>query len=434
MKSHKSEETVPQSVMRQLRPHRTTSSLHQMYVSTRSVVQDFGYSFRNLFFDQTILVDGDIKVWICGKFFESSKPFYKIWNALARMTYRRNWPDPFISPRTGIVFDSDTGWGCTVRCAQMLLAKVCEDKSVSLFSDEKNSVFGIHAFLAKAPNLCADWAGPTSISLIVRDLVGSNRPSLGTVLSTDGFIPLEEIVHASSFEEFSSSPSLEASPRSAGGFVDVGLLVPTVRSTDMGEEVWFIDEQENCCPTPPRRETRVDDLKTPVLEKLIIFWQRPVLITVAIRLTPDDNLPHSLIRPLLAYMTLPSFAGMLGGPDRRCHYIVGFITELLEDEDQPVTSFLAIDPHVVQEAVGLSTDASVAFANSIHPSRISPESICPTISLSFVVRSESELDLLKSQLEEIKNSCPESFCVVGSNHQSTRQKSLDQIVVLENSF
>lgn len=436
MKSHKSEETSSHQSApsyRHLRPHRTTSSLHQMYVSTRSVVQDFGYTFRNLFFDQTLVVDGEINAWILGQYVDSSKPFYTIWNSLARMTYRRNWPDVFIHPRTGVTFDSDTGWGCTVRCAQMMLANGLGDKSVSLFSDEKKSVFGIHAFLAKAPNLCSDWGGPTSVSLIAKGLVKSHFPSFGLILSTDGFVSFEDILHASSIQNLSPTSSLEASPRSAGGFVDVGLLVPTVRSTELGEEVWFIDEQENCSPSTPRREPSVQNMKTPVLEKTVLF-ERPVMITIAIRLCPNDSLPHNQIRPILAYMTLPSFSGLLGGPERRCHYIVGFITESLDDEDQPVTSFLAIDPHVVQKAVSMSTDQSAAFTNSIHPLRISPESICPSISLSFFVRSESELESLRSQLDEIKTSCPESFCVIGSNQHSSRQKSFDHIVVLENSF
>ena len=344
------------------------------------------------------------------------------------MTYRRNWPDPIINPRSGISFDSDTGWGCTVRCGQMLVARIIFETTTSseqrkreyLFGDEKNAPFGMHAFLAKSPNLCGEWIGPTTISLILQNLL-FRHSTISSVVSTDGYFEIDEILKASSITAVDSStpdqPSLEASPRSAGGFVDVGLLVPTVHSAATGigeEEVWFIDEQENIPSLSPRRQTSSTEhhiLKTPILDRHnTLSWQRPVLLTVAIRLSVDDHLPSSAIRPLLAYMTLPSFVGMLGGPDRRCHYLVGFLTESLEDEESvDITSFIAVDPHIVQEAVvGGDTTSCLfddTFKNSPHPLRVSPNSLCPTVAVSFLVHSESDLDLLKSQLDEIHLAC-----------------------------
>jgi hypothetical protein len=435
MKPHKSDSLATQPRRPQLRPHKTTTSLHQMYASTRSVVQDLGYTFRNMFFDTLIPVEGNISSTILGHFCDTPESFYEVWNSATRMTYRRNWPEPFINPRSGISYDSDTGWGCTIRSAQMLLSHVLENPSIALFSDEKFSPFGIHAFLSKSPSLCGEWFGPTSVSLLVEEFLGSHS-SVGAVVSTDGFLAIDDIVKASQ-QHVPSSPSLEASPRSAGGYVDVGLLVPTVRSTDIGEEVWFIDEQENLF-SPPRREVSAksgDSFKTPILEKLpsCDSWHRAVLILVAIRLSATELLPPTVLRPLLAYMSLPSFAGLLGGPDRRCHYIVGYLTEKVDDIS--VTSLIALDPHVVQEAVTMSSDPSTVFLNAPHPLRVSPESICPSIALSFMVRSESEVETLRSQIDEIKRSCPDSFSFVEIGPVPTRPTTQNnfQVVVLEDS-
>ena len=127
-------------------------------------------------------------------------------------------------------------------------------------------------------------------------------------------------------------------------------------------------------------------------------WSRPVLVMVAVRLSPGTELSAAQIAALLSYMTLPSFLGLIGGPDKRCHFIVG----LLEESNPEGGSYelLSMDPHIVQEAVtgDDSTLTNNPFENAAHPTRLSPSCLCPSLAVSFLLRSQTDLDVLTCTL------------------------------------
>jgi len=387
-------------------------------MNTKLLVQGIGYNVRNYIFEESRPIGNSCTTWILGEYiYSSSEIFYDKWKRLSRMTYRRNWPDPFFNPRTGIMYDSDAGWGCTLRSCQMLLANAMGRASTKKFSDDKNAVFGIHGFLSKSPASCGEWFGPTSVSVLLKDLL-QDQVELGIVVSFDGVFSTDEI-HAAAAVVAHASGSLEASPRSAGGFID---LAPVSVSEDVEEEIWLIGEEAPVSPVSPAPVLSTPRRSSPR------SWDRPVLLMVAIRLSPDSVMTETVLGPLLSYMTLPSFAGLLGGPDRRCYYIVGIVSESVITDDggcdddegeedlqtsltvsaqgnvSPVSaqnnvcSLLAIDPHVVEES------GAGGFQNAPHPLRVCPQDLCPSIAIAFKVESEDELDSLRSQIEAVKNS------------------------------
>ena len=417
-------------------PH--SSSLFQMLMNTKKVVQGIGYNVKHFLFDESrpVTVQDRIgRVWLLGRAMQSSEEFYSLWAQLYRMTYRRRWPDPILSAKSSVLFDSDTGWGCTIRSCQMMMARVLVScgissrQTLSLFTDRDCAIFSIQKFiLSQSDKQVGEWFGPASVSTVLKNLLNSHQGSsvgLGLVVSLDGRLYTRDIVTESqqpmgsslgssvetppvvstrkkstrncSWDEAfagQSSPSISssfaASPRA--GFVDLSCGNAGMTTSEyVSEEFWLIEADDQESETQSFLAVENGD------------WTRPVLLLVAIRLTPETDLDTSHIEALLWYVTLPSFVGILGGPDRRCHYIVGLAEETPDFENSQCLSYnlLSIDPHIVQDAA--VTGTADEFKNSTHPSRIPPVSLCPSIAIGFLVKSQAELEQLREQLRSTRD-------------------------------
>ena len=427
-------------------------SLYQMLMNTKSAVQGIGYNVRHFLFDESRPVLGSgqpDRAWILGEFFNSAGRFYAKWSMLNRMTYRRHWVDHIINPVTNVVYDSDTGWGCTIRSCQMLVAHaLCRSgynrkRVPALFSDCESSCLSIQRFVhADDDKRAGEWFGPTSVTLTIEKLLRNPDASalgLGIYVSLDGRLYKPDIQEESKYTASASSApssvdsprltlgrtgrvnswnlcaheqaiecpisissSLAASPRS--GFIDVGTPPPRESPS---EEFWMIEE-----PSSSSEDSFIN--MTPG-----ILWSRPVLVIVAIRLSPTNEATKAQLASLMWYMTLPWFVGVLGGPDRRCHYIVGLVEERgddVENGESPIYNLLSIDPHIVQEAAVRGIEAE--FRNAEHPARISPSMLCPSVAIGFLVSNQDDLEKLEEQINrpkegsfiEVRNEANPTYC------------------------
>lgn len=399
------------------------NSIYQMLMNTKSAVQGIGYNFRSYLFDDSRPIEfesgSNERIWLVGVLAADSCTFYRMWKHIHRMTYRKRWPDPILNRKIGVLYDSDTGWGCTIRSCQMLLAHVLcrlgyeEDKLISFFLDRASALFSIQNFIQSQSQIQAgEWFGPTSASQVLKTLLETEECKqslhLGMVLSVDGRICIQDILTQSSMEENSiSSLSSSASPglrhlvEESADLVGSGranswelcntdpVLAGSCLDQSLGpeEEFWMIDGESEESFSPDQTTVTTG------------MWNRPVLVLVAMRLSPEAEMSQSQISALLGYMTIPSFAGFLGGPDRRCHYIVGLIEEAVAENFFDYT-LLSVDPHIVQDAAVSSACPSI-FANSSHPSRVSPSYLCPSIAIGFLLRSQAELDQLGPALPPV---------------------------------
>ena len=378
-----------------------------MLMNTKTAVQGLGYNVKHYLFDDSrpVIIDEVVgRVWLFGELVTSTTEFYSRWSRIHRMTYRRHWPDPLLNPRTSIVFDSDTGWGCTIRSCQMMVSHALlriglpESRVLPLFADRETAFLSVHSFVnSQTDKFAGEWFGPSSVSLVLRRLLSSPQAAslgLGIVVSLDGVIlttdviaqsrseigaslgssvetpPMTERRRANSWDFCGPSPLARSPPC---GFVDI------TNSECVRQEFWVIDESKD------EYDGVGSDASSPSSESSPLEdWRRPVLVVVAVRLSPDSELSGPQIAALLWYSTLPSFCGILGGPDRRCHFIVG----LAEEGEY---TLLSIDPHIVQEA------GEGGFSNAAHPTRLAPACLCPSLAVGFLVRNQAELDRLREQ-------------------------------------
>lgn len=413
-----------------------SSSFYQILVSTKSAVQGIGYNFTKYLFDDSrpLVVDenSNQRVWLLGSPKESTSEFYISWEGIHRMTYRKRWPEPIMNRRIMVEYDSDTGWGCTIRSCQMLVAHALvrlqypNSQLESLFEDVSSSLFSIHRFISSQAVIQAgEWFGPTSVSLALKRLLESKEGrcvGVGILVSVDGRISTEEVLEQSvdgqraSSSLGSSSNNVTPAPRlgddsyeACGGRANSwelcnpneGMLASSVSSASCFEpsprsgflripdstpqEFWLIEENS------PSDESEVE-----IVANHGSAWEKPVLVIVAMRLSPDSEMSRSQTSSLLSYMTVPSFVGFLGGPERRCHYIVGLVEEAIDADNVYEYTLLSVDPHIVQDAVVDSSRGSRPFSNAANPSRVSPSYLCPSVAVGFLLRCQEDLDQLKS--------------------------------------
>jgi hypothetical protein len=430
---------------RRLRRQKTTLSRHnsgnesasngghflQMLMNTKSAVQGIGYNVRNFLFDETNPVDIDhtlnSRVWLLGREKHTSDEFQTAWNRIMRLTYKKRWPESILNPLSGISYDSDIGWGCTIRSCQMLMANVLIRMGVSqgrietYFRDEESSLLSVHNFVNSQTSIPAgQWFGPSSVSTSLKRIIDSDEGralELGLVLSVDGHVQLVEILDQSRPRPespsigCSSSPSSPApdwgSPRAnswelcnpsegvaLSSSLNSSCMGPSPRchaESSVNQEFWVIDEDDHHDGDSDESLVEVLDVRSSTM------WARPVLVVVAMRLSPESDLSKPQLCALLSYMTIPSFVGLVGGPDRRCHYIAGLLEESVSEVDESENqcyeyTLLSVDPHMVQDS------AVMCMKNSTNPSRISPSYLCPSVAIGFLLRSQSDLEELERQL------------------------------------
>ena len=446
LQHHKSEPVLHSDrVIR--RQQSLAGTAHTILMNTKSAVAGIGYNvcgYLNEMYQDPIDLGVDECVWLCvgdkTVGFTDTVEFYTHWNSLIRITYTKNWPEPILNPKTQVVYESDTGWGCTIRCAQMLLANIfqmpaycgntsddsiqgnsccaemsgktycgkatsdnsyCAEMSGETycgktpvkatrtpvceeFNDRSECQFSIHQFINFGDKFAGEWFGPTSVAIGVCGLL-SSQSNLGSVRFVDGRICMREVLAAAS-QPPPRSPNWTLAnewteAQSPGGFVRIA------------HHEWA--------------ETQSPDVEHfgDIIDASV-GWTRPVLILCTLRTSPDTLFPPELIPVLLAYMKISSFVGILGGPEGRCFFING----LLHTTHTTQHRLLAIDPHIVHESSNSNFQP-----NSVHPTQISPNELCPSMCVSFLVTDQTQMNLLQTQMNQIEFTHQTSAFITVSN-------------------
>ncbi|KAK3524493.1 hypothetical protein QTP70_029280 [Hemibagrus guttatus] len=305
------------------------------------------------------LPDTEEPVWILGESYNvKTKKSELLSDVRSRLwfTYRKKF-----SPIGGTGPSSDTGWGCMLRCGQMILAQalICShlgrtwrwlsDRSqpaeyqriLHCFLDRKDSCYSIHQMAQMGVGegkSVGEWYGPNTVAQVLRKLtLFDDWSSLAVYVSMDNTVVIEDI---------NDRKQLQA-----------------------------------LCPVSHFQQNSQHSQD----------W-RPLLLLIPLRMG-INNINPIYIQALKECFKMPQSCGVLGGKPNLAYYFIGFIDDEL----------IYLDPHTTQSAVdsemGLGVgDQSYHCQRSPHRMKIS--SLDPSVALGFFCKSEEDFDRWCNQVQQ----------------------------------
>uniref|UniRef100_A0A671SV43 Cysteine protease n=1 Tax=Sinocyclocheilus anshuiensis TaxID=1608454 RepID=A0A671SV43_9TELE len=316
-------------------------------------------------------------VWILGKQFSALTEKDEILaDVTSRLwfTYRKNF-----QPIGGTGPTSDTGWGCMLRCGQMILgqALICRHLGrdwrwspgqrqraeyiniLNAFIDKKDSYYSIHQIAQMGVGegkSIGQWYGPNTVAQVLKKLaVFDSWSRLAVHVAMDNTVVIEEI------SEFSFIVSLK------------GACAVSEEPQEMNGDL------EGACA---------------LAEEEMALW-KPLVLLIPLRLGLSD-INEAYIEPLKQCFMMPQSLGVIGGKPNSAHYFIGFVGDEL----------IYLDPHTTQPAVDPNEDGQFPD-ESYHcqhpPCRMHICELDPSIAAGFFCQTEDDFDDWCAQIRKVSN-------------------------------
>lgn len=349
-------------------------------------------------------------VWVLGKYFKPDEEIEQMNDdILSRIwiTYRKNFP---AIGGTGPTYD--TGWGCMLRCGQMMLAQalVCrhlgrdwswtrqrrEESYATIlksFLDRKDSVYSIHQIAQMGVGegkQIGQWFGPNTVAQVIKKLALFDEWSdLMVHVAMDNTVVIEDIKRLCKSEKSSwkcfgtcsYSKSKATGSSSSGGFKPRAPPTPNCSCVEKDPL------------TPPKTYTSEQSTESEgeVFVKRDSKWH-PLLLFIPLRLGLTEINPD-YYSSLKAMFTLKQSLGVIGGKPNHAHYFIGFNGERL----------LYLDPHTTQPCIDSNYHSTIPDT-SYHVSQpcfMNFSALDPSIALGFYCHTEALFDDWVSAIREL---------------------------------
>lgn len=333
-------------------------------------------------------------VWILGKYFKPDEEMDKL-NAdiLSRFwfTYRKNYP---AIGGTGPM--SDSGWGCMLRCGQMMLgqALLCrhlgrdwdwrrgkkETKYMMIlrsFLDKKDSLYSIHQIAQMGVGEgkeIGQWFGPNTVAQVIKKLVlFDDWSDLAVHVAMDNTVVIEDL-----------KKLCKSNLNTWGCYGDCSSSHTDKRS---GRHLHSSHSSHHADHDGKSHRKRRSSGTSESSEE----W-RPLLLFIPLRLGLSEV--NSDYYPSLKVMfTLKQSLGVIGGKPNHAHYFIGFNGDRL----------LYLDPHTTQPAIEPERYSSIPDESyhCVYPCFMNFAALDPSIALGFYCHTEADFDDWTQAVQEL---------------------------------
>ncbi|MBZ3888060.1 Cysteine protease ATG4B [Sciurus carolinensis] len=347
-------------------------------------------------------------VWILGRKYSLFTEKDEILSDVASrlwFTYRRNFP-----AIGGTGPTSDTGWGCMLRCGQMIFAQalVCRHLGrdwrwaqrkrqpdsyfsvLSAFLDRKDSYYSIHQIAQMGVGegkSIGQWYGPNTVAQVLKHLL-LMWPSALPTAPPSGQILAAICSCSSSTSSHSPPTTIPAGYRKLAVFDTWSSLAVHIAmdNTVVMEEIRRLCRASPPCAGAAALPTDSDGHCNGFAAGAEVTsrpspW-RPLVLLIPLRLGLTD-INEAYVETLKHCFMMPQSLGVIGGKPNSAHYFIGCVGEEL----------IYLDPHTTQPAVEL-TDSCFVPDESFHcqhpPCRMGIGELDPSIAVGFFCKSEDD--------------------------------------------
>lgn len=281
------------------------------------------------------------------------------------ITYRKNF-----SPIGGTGPTADTGWGCMLRCGQMMMAQCLivrhlgrgwrwrkssyeNDKTymkiLRLFQDKRTSYYSIHQIASMGVSegkTVGSWFGPNTIAQVLKKIsVYDEWSSIVTHVAMDNTVIEDDIRTLCKSHANKENTQQGSNPVSAG-------------------------TASAACPSSG------DTVKEGASS-----WS-PLLLIIPLRLGLTD-INSLYFNSLKLCLSLKQSVGIIGGKPNHAHWFIGTVGDEL----------VYLDPHTTQPVVDLDEVGSRDDSyHCPHSSRMKVQQLDPSVALGFFCLNEQEFD------------------------------------------
>ncbi|MCJ8729657.1 hypothetical protein PDJAM_G00109060 [Pangasius djambal] len=304
-------------------------------------------------------------VWILGKQSNALTEKDEILSDITSrlwFTYRKNF-----QAIGGTGPTSDTGWGCMLRCGQMILAEALlrrhlgrewrwgrgqrpREEYMSIlnaFIDKKDSYYSIHQIAQMGVGegkSIGQWYGPNTVAQVLKKLAVFDAWSrLAVHVAMDNTVIIEEIKR---------------------------LCMP------------WLDFERRGCADPLEMNGYMEGACAMALEDTAVW--KPLVLLIPLRLGLSD-INEAYIETLKQCFMMPQSLGVIGGKPNSAHYFIGYVGEEL----------IYLDPHTTQPAVEPCENGEIQD-DSYHcqhpPCRMHICELDPSIAVGFFCQTEDDFD------------------------------------------
>ncbi|XP_056005246.1 cysteine protease ATG4B-like [Ostrea edulis] len=304
----------------------------------------------------------------------------KIW-----CTYRKNFP-----AIGGTGPTSDGGWGCMLRCGQMMLAQAlvvrhlgrdwrwslnCQDENykriLQMFADKKSANYSIQQIASMGVSegkQVGSWFGPNTVAQVLKKLaVYDEWSSLVIHVAMDNTVIENDI------------RSICKNEQSDCDIIGVRQLKHEPAARGQTKQ----PRQESANQDKNKRNTV--DVKS---------W-KPLLLVIPLRLGLTE-INAVYVQSLKACLSFPQSVGIIGGKPNHAHWFLGYMGDKL----------IYLDPHTTQLSEDLdSQDFSDESYHCPYPSTMNVMELDPSIALGFYCGTEKEFDDLTQSVQKFIVSC-----------------------------
>lgn len=355
-------------------------------------------------------------VYILGKMFSTLHDMEELKEDIRSrlwFTYRKNFPSIGSSGQV-----SDTGWGCMLRCGQMMLAQAlllrhlgrdwqwhpgCQEQNywriLSMFQDRKACIYSIHQIASMGESegkAVGQWFGPNTIAQVLKRMaIYDDWSRLAIHVALDNTVIEDDIKQLCC--QSKETLGIEVGRTSAAVNGD-GQEVPS--APDPLRFSHFVNDAygRGQGPTGCHHGNNKDSEKQLQGEGVqsTFTWQ-PLLLIVPLRLGLTDINPI-YFEALKHCLSLQQSVGIIGGKPNHAHWFIGFVGD----------EIVYLDPHTTQLAGNIDDlEEQAALDESYHcpfPGRMKMTRLDPSVAVGFYCESEKNFDDLCQSFRKFSKS------------------------------